>query len=518
MVENSRKDPRAKVLSMTVRYKSATLDEFIEHHSHDVSRGGMYIKTPQPFPPGTLLKFEVKIGSDQKLMQGVGRVVWRRQSDEATESHPAGMGVKFIKLDEESKAMLGQLVSARSGETSAFDEVAPSSDLPPAGVSEPPLQVAPPAAGNFFPASDDDGIAPPAPEDRTVMKQAAELLQEALREVGTSTPDSAPPTAKRDSVSTKSAHDVATVPAPSSEANLPAIRGARAEAASRKAKFEDRPSSNAPSTVPPGRASAGTSVPGQASSLTAAAANKSRSSEPRTRSTQPNEGRSAAGSRAENSLRTSEKRDAQGKLIETRPAAAASAQEQFGQPVRKSGSGGGLRPVIMLLIVAGVAGLVFAISRKAAPPASVDSANSVSPPAAEPAPTPSPSVSAEEIASAAPSAQPSASGTAPAAESATPPAAESATPSAATSAAPTAAEAPAEPKAAPKQRARVKPVAAPPKKASGGSEVTTPEQPAAAPVETVAPKPAGPTETTPKTTNDTPPVTKPAPAQEDNPL
>ena len=51
MAQDTRKDPRAKVLTMTVRYKSATLDEFIEHHSHDVSRGGMFIKTPSPFPP-----------------------------------------------------------------------------------------------------------------------------------------------------------------------------------------------------------------------------------------------------------------------------------------------------------------------------------------------------------------------------------------------------------------------------------------------------------------------------------
>ena len=56
MSQDTRKDPRAKVLTMTVRYKSATLDEFIEHHSYDVSRGGMFIKTPSPFPPGTLLK------------------------------------------------------------------------------------------------------------------------------------------------------------------------------------------------------------------------------------------------------------------------------------------------------------------------------------------------------------------------------------------------------------------------------------------------------------------------------
>lgn len=223
MAENSRKDPRAKVLSMTVRYKSATLDEFIEHHSHDVSRGGMYIKTPQPFPPGTLLKFEVKIAADQRVMQGVGRVVWRRQVDEATETHPAGMGVKFIKLDDESKAIISQLVAARVSETSAFDEVSASHSEPVKDSTAPSEAAPPPAArdsvassGNFFPSLPDDDVPMPAPEDRTMMKQAAELLREALKEVGTTTADSAPPDTKRHSVSSmRSAQTTATSPAPS---------------------------------------------------------------------------------------------------------------------------------------------------------------------------------------------------------------------------------------------------------------------------------------------------------------
>jgi len=99
MGQETRKDPRAKVLTMTVRYKSATLDEFIEHHSHDVSRGGMFIKTPSPFPPGTLLKFEVKIAEDQKVIQGVGRVVWKRETETSDKERPNGMGVKFNGLD-----------------------------------------------------------------------------------------------------------------------------------------------------------------------------------------------------------------------------------------------------------------------------------------------------------------------------------------------------------------------------------------------------------------------------------
>src|SRR5215475_7889808 len=108
MAQETRKDPRAKVLTVTVRYKSATLDEFIEHHSHDVSRGGMFIKTPTPFPPGTLLKFEVKIAADQRVMQGVGRVVWKRDSPEGNDTRPAGMGVKFIKIDDASRKVIDQ--------------------------------------------------------------------------------------------------------------------------------------------------------------------------------------------------------------------------------------------------------------------------------------------------------------------------------------------------------------------------------------------------------------------------
>src|SRR5437868_2932637 len=103
MSQDTRKDPRAKVLTMTVRYKSATLDEFIEHHSYDVSRGGMFIKTPSPFPPGTLLKFEVKIAADQKVIQGVGRVVWKREHETGDKERPSGMGVKFIDRKSEER-------------------------------------------------------------------------------------------------------------------------------------------------------------------------------------------------------------------------------------------------------------------------------------------------------------------------------------------------------------------------------------------------------------------------------
>src|SRR5690606_37455643 len=249
MAQDTRKDPRAKVLTMTLRYQSATLDEFIEHHSYDVSRGGMFIKTQSPFPPGTLLKLEVKVADVQKLMQGVGRVVWKRESSDASPEKPAGMGVKFIKVDDESKRIIGQLVASRGDDSqSAFDAgrasaappraassapAKPAQSSAPAGKSatstkpapaavprattsappekradnvrkatmiglgaiskEPPRPTAsaPPeqpkdeqaTGGTFFPETDSKQDMPP-PEDRTVMRQAEELLEDALREAG----------------------------------------------------------------------------------------------------------------------------------------------------------------------------------------------------------------------------------------------------------------------------------------------------------------------------------------------
>ena len=90
MTQDTRKDRRVKIVSLNVRYKSATVDEFIENHSYDVSKGGIFIKTPTPFPPGTLLKFEIRLAADQAVIAGVGRVVWKREPGLSTQERPGG--------------------------------------------------------------------------------------------------------------------------------------------------------------------------------------------------------------------------------------------------------------------------------------------------------------------------------------------------------------------------------------------------------------------------------------------
>jgi uncharacterized protein (TIGR02266 family) len=234
MTQETRKDRRVKIVSLNVRYKSATVDEFIDNHSHDVSRGGIFTKTQSPFVPGTLLKFEIRLAQDQAVISGVGRVVWKREPPIAPE-RPAGMGVKFIKLDDPSKAVIERLMAAKADAGRAYESEMPmeAGDLEerpeplvpvirPAATASSPVRISPsgrplsgamvgprkatilglgalssstspaaaPASGPMFPAPAPMFPTGPAKEskalvhEQTVMKQASELLDEALREAG----------------------------------------------------------------------------------------------------------------------------------------------------------------------------------------------------------------------------------------------------------------------------------------------------------------------------------------------
>jgi len=241
MTQETRRDRRVRIVSLNVRYKSATVDEFIENHAYDVSRGGIYIKTSTPFQPGTLLKFEIRLASDQPVIAGVGRVVWKRDAKQSMSDLPAGMGVKFIKIDEPSRMVIDRLANSRADAGKAFEAEAEGT-----GASEPPPSVSMRAADSegarrtstkqgmgvasaskatmaglgavstpsppgvrhgegtpsppglptasppprpdrtsvrMFPSADTIEDAPPK-QEQTVMRQAAELLEEALREAG----------------------------------------------------------------------------------------------------------------------------------------------------------------------------------------------------------------------------------------------------------------------------------------------------------------------------------------------
>jgi len=162
---DTRKDKRAPI-SLKVRFKSATLDEFIEQYSVDISRGGIFIKSKTPMSVGTLLKFEFQLKDESRLIHGVGRVVWKREPADGDD--PPGMGIKFIKMDPESRALVEQMVQKRGDKPGRFEEGQDGGKPDP-------------TAGGFFPSTTPESELP-APEDRTQVRHASEFLASALAE------------------------------------------------------------------------------------------------------------------------------------------------------------------------------------------------------------------------------------------------------------------------------------------------------------------------------------------------
>src|SRR5687768_10729459 len=153
-----RKDSRSAA-SLKVKYKSATVDEFVLQFGTDVSRGGIFIKTKSPLEAGALLKLELQLSTAAAVISGIGRVAWRRVASQDP-AKPPGMGIKFIKLEPASQAIVDRIVAQRGAESSRFDqtegaELARPSLEPPSpsprpdrasspGAVDPPITVRPP--------------------------------------------------------------------------------------------------------------------------------------------------------------------------------------------------------------------------------------------------------------------------------------------------------------------------------------------------------------------------------------
>jgi uncharacterized protein (TIGR02266 family) len=100
-------------ITLKIKFKSSNLDQFIERYSVDVSRGGIFIRTKEPLPVGTQLRFEFQLQDASALIAGDGTVVWIREHDPARQGVAPGMGVRFDKLGPDPQKVLDRILSEK---------------------------------------------------------------------------------------------------------------------------------------------------------------------------------------------------------------------------------------------------------------------------------------------------------------------------------------------------------------------------------------------------------------------
>ena len=96
-----RKSPRAE-LHILVQFRFDTFEDFLAEYSMDISVGGMFLRTDTPRPEGSMIYLQFALRDGSKLIEGLGKVV--RVNPPGGE-RPAGMGVEFVNLDEDSRGL-----------------------------------------------------------------------------------------------------------------------------------------------------------------------------------------------------------------------------------------------------------------------------------------------------------------------------------------------------------------------------------------------------------------------------
>ena len=113
MDPNTRQAKRTPV-TLKIKFKSATLEEFIERYAVDVSHGGIFIRTKEPLAVGTTMKFEFQLKDASPLIAGEGTVVWTRENDPARPGVAPGMGVRFDRLGDGSQTVLDRILAQKA--------------------------------------------------------------------------------------------------------------------------------------------------------------------------------------------------------------------------------------------------------------------------------------------------------------------------------------------------------------------------------------------------------------------
>lgn len=100
-------------LEQAIALRFLHLNDFVDELSANVSAGGMFLRTGNPHPVGSIFEFEFRLGDDFTLIEGKAQVVWVRRRPDG--DRPAGMGVRFVELDDESRRVVLRMVAEHAG-------------------------------------------------------------------------------------------------------------------------------------------------------------------------------------------------------------------------------------------------------------------------------------------------------------------------------------------------------------------------------------------------------------------
>ena len=116
MPDEKRSGPRVEA-EIALRLAYGSIDEFIERYALNISSGGIFVRSRDPLPPGSPVRFDLQLASGQRVVRGTGVVTWITPPSAPGEpKRLPGMGITFTSLDPESRALVERVVAARGAD------------------------------------------------------------------------------------------------------------------------------------------------------------------------------------------------------------------------------------------------------------------------------------------------------------------------------------------------------------------------------------------------------------------
>lgn len=106
MAEDGRDRRESGRASVQLPIEYERLNALLSDYTHNISRGGTFIRTDQPLGEGTVLSFTIRAPQlgDPILLRGMVR--WTVATAQARADRPAGMGIEFVFDTPEQKAAI----------------------------------------------------------------------------------------------------------------------------------------------------------------------------------------------------------------------------------------------------------------------------------------------------------------------------------------------------------------------------------------------------------------------------
>lgn len=112
VVFSSRNQRTAQRIDVEIEVTLTGPHTFFSGLTMDISEGGVFVATHQIFPIGTEFRMILFLGKEKLEIDSL--VVWVRGEDSAMISgEEPGMGLKFIKLDSRSLAVISEFIKKR---------------------------------------------------------------------------------------------------------------------------------------------------------------------------------------------------------------------------------------------------------------------------------------------------------------------------------------------------------------------------------------------------------------------